>query len=136
MPFVTEKMKWRRISIIIRSEEKEKVMRKKMITAAAVIGGVLCIADGLMDLGLSSDILNRHLNGILGIVFLMYGILIHTKYENSANGILYVIIGGTFIYEFFCSTWTGNPFKFFDLIVGICVIGIGVLLLLPVKTDE
>ena len=107
-----------------------------MITAAAVVGGVLCIADGLMDLGLSSDILNRHLNGILGIVFLMYGILIHTKYENSANGILYVIIGGTFIYEFFCSTWTGNPFRFFDLIVGICVIGIGVLLLLPVKTDE
>ena len=111
-------------------------MRKKMITAAAVIGGILCIADGLLDLGLSSNISNRYLNGALGIVFLIYGILIHTKYENSANGLLYVILGGTFIYEFFGGIWTGNPFRFFDLIVGICVMGIGVLLLFPVKTDD
>lgn len=111
-------------------------MKKKIISTAAVIVSILCIADGFIDLGLSSSIINRYLNGYLGVVYLTYGILIHTKYENIANGILCMILGGISIFEFTSSTWAENPFRFFDLIIGICIIGIGAIFLLPVKADE
>ena len=86
--------------------------------------------DSFIGLGLSGDIQNRYLNGLLGAVFILYGLAIWTKYETKANGVLGIILAGLCFYDFFRIPWDGHPFKFVHLIGGICILVIGIIYLL------
>ncbi len=111
-------------------------MKKKAISLLAVTGGFLCLLDCFMDLGLSGNSLDRNLSGVLGIVFIVYGIILWTRYENIANGLLGIILGGVCILEFFRTPQTGHPFRFVHLIGGICILLIGIIYLLPASDKK
>ncbi len=106
-------------------------MKKKLISIFAIAGGIICLVDFFADLGLTGNAVSKNLGGFYGIIFVIYGIVMWTRYETIANGILFIILGQYFITRYFKISWSADPLKFLYLIAGIMNVLIGFVFYIP-----